>query len=149
MPRNAEPEIAKLYNLYLYNVDDLGEIVEQNRKAREAEIPRAEAIISEQVMKFAAWQSNVQAFALMDRLRERLHAERQTFVNERLADMPGLSAEDRQRVARMTEDLVERILEEPAKRLRHTRELRQRLEETEALRKLFGLDEAPSHEDES
>ena len=146
VPRNAEPEIAKLYNLYLYNVDELGEIVDQNRKAREAEIPRAEAIINEHVGKFAAWQSSVQAFALMDRLRERLHAERQSFVNERLSDMPGLSAEDRQRVARMTEDLLERILEEPAKRLRHTRELRQRLEETEALRRLFGLNDEPGEE---
>ena len=79
-------------------------------------------------------------------LRERLHAERQSFVNERLSDMPGLSAEDRQRVARMTEDLLERILEEPAKRLRHTRELRQRLEETEALRRLFGLNDEPGEE---
>src|ERR1700723_2691712 len=42
VPRNVASESAGLYNLYLYNIDDLGEIVEQNKKARESEIPRAE-----------------------------------------------------------------------------------------------------------
>ena len=57
VPRNVAPEAAGLYNLYLYNIDDLGEIVEQNKKAREAEIPRAEAIISEHIAKFEAWRA--------------------------------------------------------------------------------------------
>ena len=52
VPRNVAPEAAGLYNLYLYNIDDLGEIVEQNKRAREAEIPRAEAIIAEHMAKF-------------------------------------------------------------------------------------------------
>ncbi|MGC1830445.1 MAG: glutamyl-tRNA reductase [Candidatus Acidiferrales bacterium] len=56
VPRNVAPESAGLYNLYLYNVDDLGEIVQQNKKAREAEIPRAEAIIAAHVAKFEAWR---------------------------------------------------------------------------------------------
>ncbi|MGA8367043.1 MAG: glutamyl-tRNA reductase [Candidatus Acidiferrales bacterium] len=56
VPRNVAPASAGLYNLYLYNVDDLGEIVQQNKKAREAEIPRAEAIIAAHVAKFEAWR---------------------------------------------------------------------------------------------
>ena len=40
VPRNVAADAAGLYNVYLYNIDDLGEIVEQNKKAREAEIPR-------------------------------------------------------------------------------------------------------------
>jgi glutamyl-tRNA reductase len=143
VPRNVEAETAKAYNVYLYNVDDLGEIVEQNRKAREAEIPRAEEIISEHVLKFATWQSTVETFALMERLREHLHTERQIFVNERLAGMADVSPEDRQRISRLTEELVERLLEEPSRRFRQTRELRRRLKAIEVLRELFGLDAPP------
>jgi glutamyl-tRNA reductase len=54
--------------------------------------------------------------------------------------MPQLSPEDRQRVARLTEDLIEHILERPAKRLRESRALRRRLAELEALRDFFDLD---------
>jgi glutamyl-tRNA reductase len=65
VPRNVAPESAGLYNLYLYNVDDLGEIVEQNKKAREAEIPRAESIVAAHVAKFEAWRGRLGAAETM------------------------------------------------------------------------------------
>src|SRR5712691_10936662 len=43
MPRNIDPSVGKLYNVYVYTIDDLSDIVQQNRNARENEIPRAEA----------------------------------------------------------------------------------------------------------
>ena len=61
VPRNVDSDAADLYNLYLYNIDDLGEIVEQNKNAREAEIPRAEAIIDEHVAKFESWRAALEA----------------------------------------------------------------------------------------
>lgn len=143
VPRNVEAGVSKLYNVYLYNVDDLGEIVEQNKKAREAEIPRAEAIIREHVEKFWVWRSSLEVNAILEELRERLHAQRQEFLRDRLGAIQGLSPEDRQRVARLTEELIDRLLEAPARRLRHSRELRQRLEDIEALRDLFGLGQPP------
>jgi len=45
VPRNVAADAANLPNLYLYDIDDLTEIVEQNKKARQGEVPRAEAII--------------------------------------------------------------------------------------------------------
>jgi glutamyl-tRNA reductase len=143
VPRNIEASAGNLYNVYLYNVDDLGEIVEQNKKAREAEIPRAEAIIGEHVEKFLVWRSSLEANAILEELREQLHAERQEFLRDRLDAIQGLSPENRQRVARLTEELIDRLLEAPARRLRHSRELRQRLEDIEALRDLFGLRRPP------
>ena len=68
VPRNVAPEAAGLYNLYLYNIDDLGEIVEQNKKAREAEIPRAEAIITEHIAKFETWRAALEAGSIVDDL---------------------------------------------------------------------------------
>ncbi len=61
VPRNVDAKRANVYNAYLYNVDDLGEIVERNRHAREAEIPRAEALVEEQIGKFDAWRNSVEA----------------------------------------------------------------------------------------
>ena len=95
VPRNVAADAADLYNTYLYNIDDLTEIVEQNKKAREAEIPRAEAIIEEQIEKFLHWQAGVAAGAVIGDLRKKLAAEREAFLHERLASMPHLSERDR------------------------------------------------------
>ena len=140
VPRNIEPSAAALYNVFLYNVDDLGEIVEQNKLAREAEIPRAEAIITEQLAKFEAWQRGVEAVAFLDRLRDRLHADRQALVRQRLDAMPQLAPEDRQRILLITEELIDEILRRPEERLRAGR-FERRLEAIQVLRSLFGLDE--------
>ena len=72
VPRNVAADAAGLYSLYLYNIDDLGEIVEQNKKAREAEIPRAEALIAEQIAKFESWCANLAAGSIVDDLRDAL-----------------------------------------------------------------------------
>ncbi|MGH9774925.1 MAG: glutamyl-tRNA reductase [Candidatus Acidiferrales bacterium] len=141
VPRNIDPAAAKLDNVYLYNIDDLGEIVEQNRRARESEIPRAESLIEEQIARFASWQAQVEALDVLAKLRVRFHAEGQSFLRERLAAIPNLSDEDRQRYSRLTEELIESILATPEKRLRRERGLRRRLEEIEALADFFGLDE--------
>jgi glutamyl-tRNA reductase len=140
VPRNVEPAARELYNVYLYNIDDLATIVAQNRKAREEEVPRAEAIVDEHVAKFQAWQAGLQAATLLGELRTKLHRDREAFVQERLAHMQHLSPEDRQKMARLTEELVDRVLDLPAEHLRDVRELRRKIQDLEALRDLFGLD---------
>ena len=65
MPRNIEAAAADLYNVYLYNIDDLSDIVQQNRQAREGEVPRAEAIVEDHVGKFLSWQASVELVGLV------------------------------------------------------------------------------------
>jgi glutamyl-tRNA reductase len=139
VPRNVESQVGGLYNVYLYNIDDLTEIVDHNKKAREEEIPRAEAIVEEHVAKFEAWQASVHAVTLLNQLRAKLHQQRDEFVRERLAQMPQLSSEERQKVGKLTEELLDRILLEPAERVRSARQLRRKIQNLEALRDVFGL----------
>jgi glutamyl-tRNA reductase len=140
VPRNVAPGAAGLYNVYLYALDDLTEIVEQNKKSREAEVPRAEAIVEEQVEKFQNWQAGVEAGAVVDALRARLANERESFLRERLADWPHLSPEDRRRMAQLMDELLNRVLLERAERLKGVRDLRRKVQNLEALRDLFRLD---------
>ena len=140
VPRNVGSDVGELYNLYLYNIDDLTEIVEQNKKARVAEIPRAETIIDEQVQKFLHWQAGVAAGTVLEDLRARLSAEREDFLGERLAAMSHLSEQDRAEVSRMLQELLDRVVIHPAERMRGIPELRRKLQNFEALRDLFRLD---------
>ena len=139
VPRNIAPEVASIYNTYLYNVDDLTEIVEQNKKARVAEIPRAEAIIEEHVDKFLHWQAGVAAGAVLEDLRKMLAAEREAFVQERLASISHLSEQDRTQVAAMMQEILDRVVLAPAERMRGVPELRRKLQNFEALRDMFRL----------
>jgi glutamyl-tRNA reductase len=142
IPRNVAPDAAGLYNLYLYNIDDLGEIVEQNKRAREAEIPRAEAIIAEHVEKFEGWRAGMEAASVVDDLRGRFHEEREALLRQRLAEIKDASPEELERLAAITQELIDRLLDQPAERLRSGRGLRGRLSAIEAVRELFGLDAA-------
>jgi glutamyl-tRNA reductase len=146
VPRNVAADAAGLYNLYLYDIDDLGEIVEQNKKAREAEVPRAEAIIAEHLAKFETWRAGLEAGSIVDDLRKHFHKQREQLLREHVADAKNISPEERERMTRLTEDLINRVLDQPAERLRTGRGMRGRLGAIEALRHLFGLDD-PKHKD--
>ena len=137
VPRNIEPAAANLYNVYAYNLDDLSDIVQQNRQARESEIPRAESIVDEHVGKFLSWQASVELVGLVDALRERLREERADFIQARLDGMKHLSTGDRERVELLMDELLEKLLLEPAQRMRGEKELRRKIRNVEALRDLF------------
>lgn len=137
VPRNIEAAAADLYNVYVYNSDDLTAIVEQNRQARESEVPKAEGIVEEHVGKFLSWQASVELVGLVQALRAKLREERTAFVRTRLDAMTHLAAGDRERLETMMEELLEKMLVEPAERLRGEKELRRKIQNVEALRDLF------------
>jgi len=137
LPRNIEAAAAELYNVYVYNVDDLTDIVQQNRQARESEIPRAEGIVEEHLAKFLSWQASVELVGLVEELRSRLRSERGAFLSSRLETMNHLSAADIRRIETLMDDLLKKLLLEPAERLRGERELRRKIQNVEALRDLF------------
>jgi glutamyl-tRNA reductase len=60
VPRDIDPEVGTLEDVFLYDIDDLGKIVSENKKVREKEIPKIEQIISEEKEKFIKWYENRQ-----------------------------------------------------------------------------------------
>src|ERR1700687_3463925 len=140
VPRNVAADAADLYNTYLYNIDDLTEIVEQNKKAREAEIPRAESIIEEQIEKFLHWQAGVATGAVLGDLRAKFAVEREAFLREHLEAMPQLSEQDRAQFAELLKEFLDRVVLDPAERMRGIPDLRRKIQNLEALRDLFRLD---------
>ena len=137
MPRNVDPSVADLYNFYLYNIDDLTQIVQQNRSARESEIPRAEVIVDEHVGKFLTWQASVNLIGIVEALRHKLKAERAEFIRERAERIPGLTPEQREQVETIIDQLLEKMLLDPARRLQGEKDLRRKIQQVEAIRELF------------
>jgi len=139
VPRNVEPEAGELYNVYLYNLDDLTGIVEQNRKARQDEIPRAEAIVAEHVAKFQMWMASVEIVELVLALREKVRHEQEQILHDHLCQFDDLTPEARRQAARQLQALVDRIMQEPAEEGAEARLLRGDAPEIRQVREIIAL----------
>jgi glutamyl-tRNA reductase len=137
MPRNIDGSVGKLYNVYVYTMDDLSEIVEQNRQARENEIPKAESIVEEHVGKYLSWQASVELVGLVDALRTKIREERAQFIRSRVESIRHLTEADRAHIEKLMDEMLESLLLEPAQRLRGEKDLRRKIQNVEALRDLF------------
>lgn len=137
LPRNIEPAVADLYNAYLYTMDDLTEIVQQNRSARQSEVPKAESLVEEHVGKFISWQASVELIGVLDTLRDSLKERRAAYLQEKLSGTNHFTADDRDTIGKMMDELIEKLLIVPAERLRTEKELRKKIQNVEAIRELY------------
>jgi glutamyl-tRNA reductase len=137
LPRNIAPSVGELYNTYLYTMEDLTEIVRQNRNARQSEVPKAEALVEEHVGKFISWQASVELIGLLDTLRESMKERRAAFLREKLSGINHYSAEDREHLGSLMDELIEKLLIAPAERLRAEKEFRKKIQSVEAIRDLY------------
>lgn len=119
VPRNVEPDVHKLDNVYVFNVDDLEHEVAENLKARQKEVAAAEAIVAAELAEWAAWARglNVQPaiVALRARTRGVLVAELERSLAGRLKH---LGEADRAALAQMIESATNKLLHSPTTRLR-------------------------------
>jgi len=137
LPRNIDTGVGKLYNVYLYNVDDLSEIVAQNRHARENEIPKADDIVEEHVGRFLSWQASVELIGMVNELRAKMREERAKFIHARVDSIKHLTEGDRAFVEKLMDEMLEGLVLERAQRLRGEKDLRRKIHNVEALRDLF------------
>lgn len=139
VPRNVEPNIRDLYNVFLYDLDDLSAIVEQNKEARKNEIPRAEAIVAEHVGKFQIWMASVEIVHLVLALREKMRHEQEEILHEHMEQFDDLTPQARRQAARKLQALVDRIMQEPASEGDAARLLRGDVPELREVRAIMGL----------
>lgn len=139
VPRDVEPAVADIEKVFLYNIDDLQAIVEENLSRRRAEIQHAEAIVEGEVARFAAWQRSRGVIPTVVALRQRFDAIRRTEL-ERLEHRLGAVPPDtRARIDEITRLIVEKLLLEPTEQLKALPDEETQAAYTEALNRLFRL----------
>jgi len=118
IPRNVEPEVSNIKNVFLYNIDDLTGIADLNRKQRENEIHRVEEIVINEVDKFNCWWHDLEIRPIVGALMSTADEIRLAQLNKTLKRLPPLSDEQRENLEAMTKSIVSRILKEPIKYLK-------------------------------
>ena len=139
VPRNADPAIDRIDNVYRYDIDDLGALAEENARARQQELARAEAIVEEQKQRFDGWFAALRAVPTIRHLRERAEAIRAAEF-ERVAGRLALGPGEREAVEYLTRALVNKLLHEPVTQLRRAAEREEGVALLEVARLLFDLD---------
>jgi glutamyl-tRNA reductase len=139
VPRNADPAIDRIDNVYLYDVDDLGSLAEENARARQQERARAEAIVEEQKQRFDGWLAALRAVPTIRHLRERAEAIRAAEF-ERVAGRLPFEPGQREAVEYLTRAIVNKLLHEPVTQLRRAAEREEGMAILEVARVLFDLD---------
>jgi glutamyl-tRNA reductase len=139
VPRDIDPRIGKMEDVYLYTVDDLRSVIEDNMKLREASAQQAEVLVREYAQEFSHWLEGRDAAATISQLRAHARAHRDEVLEKarrRLAS--GESPEEV--ISFLADTLSNKLMHAPSQALRHASAVEQALL-LNAARKLYGLPE--------
>jgi glutamyl-tRNA reductase len=139
VPRDVEQDVGKLEQVFLYNIDDLRSIVQENLTRRGAELERAEAIVHDEVTRFGAWMQSREIIPTVVALRQRFEAIRKAELQRLEPKLAGLPPEARARVDEITHLIVEKLLLTPTEQLKAVSDERLIVAYADALHKLFAL----------
>jgi glutamyl-tRNA reductase len=138
VPRNVEPEVGRMKNVFLYNIDDLKEMSNTNRKYRESAVQQAEKIIGDEVDKFISWWQDYEFRPVVAALMSKAEKIRAAQLEKTLRKLPALSEEQMDNLEAMTKSIVTRVLKDPIQYLRNNGNS----DHSDFVKELFQLDEA-------
>ncbi|OGO22603.1 MAG: glutamyl-tRNA reductase [Chloroflexi bacterium RBG_16_51_9] len=118
VPRNVEPEVGKIDNVFLYDIDDLTRVSEQNRQMRENEVEKAEQIVAAEVARCTFGWSASGTKPVITALMQKAEDIRTQQLKRTLKKLPPLSEEELFNLDAMTKSIVTKILQEPIEYLK-------------------------------
>ncbi len=142
MPRDVEPAAGEIEQVFLYNIDDLKATVRENLARRTSEVARAEAIIAEELEKFAGWLRSRGAIPTVVALRQRFESIRRAELQRLDFKLSSLSPEAHARVDEVTRLIVEKLLLTPTEQLKALGDTETVGAYAEAMTRIFNLQPA-------
>lgn len=146
VPRDIEPEVARLEDVYLYTVDDLQKVILENMRSREDAANKAEEIVEEGV---CVWQSQLQALGMVDTIRafRSSSEEIRDLEMSKALSLLRSGQEPEQVVRTLARNLTNKLMHTPTTRLKQAGE-QGRTEHIELVYDLYGLSKPGSSKSE-
>jgi len=140
VPRDVEPAVGQLENVFLYDIDDLQAVAAHAAADRHQEVPAAERIVTDEVDRFWAWYGGLAAVPVLKEFRGRLDDMRAAELERALKRLAHLSPEDRAQVEQFSHALLNKFLHHPTIALKQAAQAGRGYGLLESLKKLFGLE---------
>jgi glutamyl-tRNA reductase len=149
-PRNIEPSVGDIENIYLYNIDDLKKVADENIKDRRKEAQKAEAIVQEEVIKFVNWYHSLEVTPTIVALRKKFEEIRKKELEKTLSLHPDMSDKEKKSLEALTSAILNKILHTPSTLLKQSNDEAMADLYLDTLRTLFQLPEvSPESFDET
>jgi len=140
VPRNIDPAVNNLENVYLYDMDDLQTVLETNLAERKKELKKATVIVQEEVKDFLSWLNTLDLVPTIVSLRDRAEQIRSQEINKALAMLKtSLSDKERQTIEAMSKAIVNKMLHDPINQLKEAEKRGDEARLVDALHRLFCL----------
>jgi len=147
VPRDLDPELNNLDNVYLYDIDDLQQVVDINRAERDKEAARGESIVAEETMKFAQWLEGMEVSPTIAELRAKADRICRAELARTFGNLKDLPPKAQGSIEKMAGAIVSKMLHDPICYLksedRYNPDKRERLA---LVRGVFGLDNSQGEE---
>lgn len=137
VPRNIDPEINDMNNVYLYDVDDLRGVVDTNILERQKEARKAEDIIEEEIEIFNKWLSSLDSVPTVIALREKAEAIKKEEMEKLLNRLPEIGEKEKKAIEGMAGSIVNKLIHAPTVALREDSEDKDIMIAT--IKRLYGL----------
>jgi glutamyl-tRNA reductase len=139
VPRNIDPEVNQLDNVFLYDIDDLQQVADENLRGRQFEAQEAESIIEEEVEKTVARLRAREVTPTIVGLQQQLEALRMTELERAHSKLSSLTADQREAIEAVTKGLINKIAHGPISELRRLASQPDGLHSIEVIRKVFRI----------
>jgi glutamyl-tRNA reductase len=145
VPRDVEPKVNDLDNVYVYDIDDLKGVIQVNLAQRKEEAVKAERIVKEEVLKFERWLKTLEVVPTIVSLREKAEAVRTAELKKSLHSFKTLTQEQREAIEALTLSITEKLMHDPILVLKGKADRSSRDLYLDIARTLFKLDDMNRH----
>jgi glutamyl-tRNA reductase len=139
VPRDVDPEAARLPGVFLYDLDDLKSVSEANLRERQKEAAAAETLVEREVQAFLDWRRSLDVVPLLVELRRRADEIRRTEIEKARKRLGNLTPEQEQALEAATTAIVNKLLHAPTVHLKEIASNGHAEEHMDVIRKLLGL----------
>ncbi|NKB71339.1 MAG: glutamyl-tRNA reductase [Candidatus Latescibacteria bacterium] len=146
VPRDIDPQIGQLDNVFLFDIDDLEQVVASNRRNREEEIAAVRIIIDEELQAFVHWLNARGAGPLIAGLRQHADQLRQVELARWQSKLAHLSEDDRRTVEAVLRGFSNKILHAPMEQIRQFANAEDGYIRLDTVNRLFHLDREDDQE---